>query len=183
VRRSLRLASLFIAFAAGPALAAIEPIVPPSGQYLTPMSLPILPKVIGWVPNPSASLLQHARVLLPPGKTLDNTDVIISAVAYDKNALINAPSFDDFIRLVQANDRQSDPGRTTATAPALSDKAGRPLRVYTFKNSDGAPGEVAYGTEITGGTIYYTAFTVSARNAVALSNSLASFRDMLANYQ
>jgi hypothetical protein len=183
VRRSLRLAGLFIALAAGPALAEVEQIVPPGGQYLAPMSLPKLPKVVGWAPNPSASLLQHARVLLPPGKTLDNTDAIISAIAYPQKALNGAPNIDAFIRLVQANDRQTDPGRTSAAAAPLIDKAGRTLRVYTFKSGDNAPGEVAYGTETVGGVVYFTTFTLSARNAVALSNSMASFRDMLANYQ
>jgi hypothetical protein len=183
VRRSLLLGSLFTALAAGSALAEIEPVIPPGSQYLAPMNLPRLPKVIGWAPNPSASLLEHARVLLPPGKTLDNTDAIITAKAYPQNVVPDVLTLDAFVSVIQASDRQADPGRTTAEAAPLADKAGRRFRVFTFKGGDGAVGEVAYGTETSGGAAYWTSFTVSARNAQALSESMASFRDMMANYQ
>ncbi len=183
MRRSLLLGSLFTALAAGSALAEIEPIIAPGSQYLAPLTLPKLPKVIGWTPNPSASLLEHSRVLLPPGKTLDTTEAIISATAYPQSAVSNTTTLDAFISRVQASDRQGDPGRTTAEAAALTDKAGRRLRVFTFKGGDGAVGEVAYGSETSGGVAYWTAFTISALNAKALGESMASFRDLLANYQ
>jgi hypothetical protein len=183
VRRSLLLGSLFTALAAGSALAEVEPIIAPGGQYLAPMTLPKLPKVIGWTPNPSASLLEHARVLLPPGKTLDTTDAIIAARAYPQSMVPGAVTLDAFISRIQASDQETDPDRTAAETTPLSDKAGHRLRVFAFKNGDGAVGEVAYGSEASGGVAYWTSFTISARNAAALSESMASYRDLLANYQ
>lgn len=183
MKRSLLLGSLFTALMAGSATAEIEAIIPPGGQYLPAMNLPKLPKVIGFLPNPSASMLEHARVLLPQGKTLNDTDILISATAYPQSVMRGSPTLDNFIQAIQQSDAQSDPGRKAVEAKPITDRAGRKLRVFTFQGGDGGAGEVAYGSETSNGAAYFTAFTISARNAVALSNNMASFRDLMANYQ
>lgn len=180
---SCAVAGLFLACAGSGAHAEIEQVTAAAGQYVPQLTLPKLPRVTGWQLSPSASLIQRARVLLPANKTLANTDVIISAMAYPKSALAANATIDDFIKAVQQNDRRADPSRTTASAQALTDKAGRTLKTYTFTGGDGAAGETAYGTETSNGVAYWTVFVISARSSVAFADNAASFRNLIASYQ
>ena len=177
------LAGLLLACVGSGARAEIEQITAGSGQYIPQMSLPKLPRVPGWTLSPSASLAQRARVLLPAGKTLATTDALISAMAYPKSVLAANATLDDFIHAVQQNDKRMDPGRTITPATALTDKAGRGLKVYTFTGGDGAAGETAYGMETSNGVGYWTVFIISARTAVAMADNVASFRNVIAAYQ
>jgi hypothetical protein len=181
--RTFALSGLLLACVAASARAEVEQVTQPGGQYVPAMALPKLPHVAGWVLSPSACLAERARVLLPAGKTLATTNAQITAMAYAKSVLTPGATLDEFVAAVQANDQKDDPDRIATPAAALTDKTGQVLRAFTFKGAEGAVGEALYGSETSGGATYFTVFTLSARDAVAFSDSIASFRNVIAAYQ